>query len=256
MGIEIVEGRDLVAHDGNVFMRTTKGLQPRRRDLSPHQRRFPRSAASFAKIRGSACPVWSTPIATATSASRTPSAPASPTTKSIYHFVPKMIRYYLERGSDSSERADLSRVGEGGSRLTFSNTYPKLVVKAANESGGYGMLDRPAGDEGGAAKISARRVRKESAQLHRAADRSALPRALLSAKTRWKAATSICGRTFSTARRSRSFPAASRESRSAPGSLVVNSSQGGGSKDTWVWMTKRSRSDASVAARLANPLHA
>ena len=37
MGIEIVEGRDLVAQDGKVCMRTTKGLKPRRCHLSPHQ---------------------------------------------------------------------------------------------------------------------------------------------------------------------------------------------------------------------------
>ena len=100
------------------------------------------------------------PIATATSASRIPSAPASPTTRSSITSCPKMIRYYLERGSDPAERADLPRLGEGRPRLTSSNTSPELVIKAANESGGYGMLDRPAGDESGVRRVPRNRCKQ------------------------------------------------------------------------------------------------
>jgi uncharacterized circularly permuted ATP-grasp superfamily protein len=80
MGIEIVEGRDLVVRDARVFMRTTKGLQPvhviyRRIDddfLDP---------TVFRRDSMLGVPGSSTPIAPATCRSPTPSAPASPTTR-------------------------------------------------------------------------------------------------------------------------------------------------------------------------------
>ena len=56
MGIQLVEGRDLVVEDDRVWMRTTKGLRARRRDLPPHRRRFPRPRSL---PRGLRC--WASP---------------------------------------------------------------------------------------------------------------------------------------------------------------------------------------------------
>ena len=56
MGVELVEGRDLVVDDDIVYMKTIRGLTPRRRDLPPHRRRVPRPAGLPAAIRCWACP--------------------------------------------------------------------------------------------------------------------------------------------------------------------------------------------------------
>ena len=56
LGIELVEGRDLIVKDEVVYMRTTEGPEARRRDLPPHRRRLPRSARRSAPTRRSACP--------------------------------------------------------------------------------------------------------------------------------------------------------------------------------------------------------
>ena len=115
-----------------------------------------------------------------------------------------MIRYYL--GEDpilpnvptylATVKEDLAYILEH---------IPELVVKAVNESGGYGMLIGPQATK---AECDAFREEgeKESAQLHRAASYPALARPAF-ATTRCKAATSICVLLFCTEKRSQSFPA-------------------------------------------------
>ena len=80
MGIELVEGRDLVVDRDRVFMRTTRGLRARRRDLPPDRRRLPRPltfrADSLLGVAG-----LSAPTARATSRWPTRSARGSPTTR-------------------------------------------------------------------------------------------------------------------------------------------------------------------------------
>ena len=81
MGVELVEGRDLVVDEHVVSMRTTRGLAARRRHLPAHRRRLPRPGRVPAPTRRSACPAsWPRPAA-ATSPSPTPSATAWPTTR-------------------------------------------------------------------------------------------------------------------------------------------------------------------------------
>ena len=97
MGVELVEGRDLVCRAGRVMMRTTIGLQPvhviyRRVDdefLDPVHFR----AGLAARLPR---PDQRRP-SRATSPSRTRSATASPTTSCVYTYVPDLIRYYLAR---------------------------------------------------------------------------------------------------------------------------------------------------------------
>ena len=81
MGIELVEGRDLVVKNDVVYMKTTHGLRRVDVDLPPRRRRLPRSAVFRARLRRSASPASSTPGAPATSPSSTPRATASPTTR-------------------------------------------------------------------------------------------------------------------------------------------------------------------------------
>ena len=93
--------------------------------------------------------------------------------KVMYYFVPRMIKYYL--GEDpilpnvptylASEEADKKYILEN---------LPKLVVKAANESGGYGMLMGPKAT-GQGNRILPRAHPGRPAQLHRPADDLPLP---------------------------------------------------------------------------------
>ena len=108
-----------------------------------------------------------------------------------------------------------------------------LVVKAVGESGGYGMLIGPHSTAREREEFQAQDPRR-SAQLHRAADAGAVARAVLHRRTASSRATSICGRTCCTATSVTIVPGGLTRVALRKGSLVVNSSQGGGSKDTWV----------------------
>src|SRR5712671_4234777 len=141
MGVELVEGRDLVVSDGFVWMGTTKGFERvdviyRRIDddfLDPKSFR----ADSMLGVPGLMDVYKTGRVALA-------NAPGSGVAddKVVYAYVPRIVNYYL--GEDiilpnvptyiCAEEADLNYVLEH---------LPELVVKAANESGGYGMLVGP-----------------------------------------------------------------------------------------------------------------
>ena len=107
MGIEIVEGRDLVVRDARVFMRTTKGLQPvhviyRRLDddfLDPTV--FRRD--SMLGVPGLVHAYRTGNVSLANSIGT-----GIADDKVMYHFVPKMIKYYLDQEPIIAERGDLS----------------------------------------------------------------------------------------------------------------------------------------------------
>ncbi|MDP9254816.1 MAG: circularly permuted type 2 ATP-grasp protein, partial [Verrucomicrobiota bacterium] len=138
MGIEIVEGRDLVAHDGKICMRTTKGLK--RVDVI--YRRINDDFLDpevFRKDSGLGVPGLVEAYRQGNVSLANSIGTGVADDKVVYHFVPKMIRYYL--GEDpilpnvqtylASVKEDLAYILEHIS---------ELVVKSANESGGYGML--------------------------------------------------------------------------------------------------------------------
>ena len=94
MGVELVEASDLVVRDAVCYMRTTTGLQR----VHTIYRRLDDDFIDPLEFRPDSLlgvPGWSAPIAPARSRSPTRSAPASPTTRPIYHYVPEMIRFYL-----------------------------------------------------------------------------------------------------------------------------------------------------------------
>jgi uncharacterized circularly permuted ATP-grasp superfamily protein len=230
MGIEIVEGRDLVVQGGYVFMRTTKGLQRvdviyrRINDdfLDPHVFRKDSGLGVAGLVDAYRCGHVSLANAIGTGVADD---------KVVYHFVPKMIRYYL--GQDpilenvptylASQPEDLKYILEHLS---------ELVVKAANESGGYGML---IGSQSSAAEREdfAARIRKDPRNF------IAQPIVALSRSPSF-CEDSMQGRHVDL----RPYILHGEKVTIIPGgltrvalrkdSLVVNSSQGGGSKDTWV----------------------
>jgi len=231
MGAELVEGADLVvAEDECVYMKTIEGLQRvdviyRRVDddfLDPEVFR----ADSMLGVRGlmRAWKKGNVGIANA------PGAGVADD-KVVYSFVPQMIRYYLD------EEAILPNVPSylcmyDKDREYVLNNLESLVVKPANESGGYGMLIGPQSTEA---------ERNTFAGLIKANPRNYMAQPTLSLSTvptltsEGIAPRHVDLRPF-VLQSNRSFVTAGGLTRVAlrKGSLIVNSSQGGGSKDTWI----------------------
>jgi uncharacterized circularly permuted ATP-grasp superfamily protein len=230
MGIQIVEGRDLLVRDEHVFMRTTKGLQTvhviyRRIDddfLDPTV--FRRD--SMLGVPGLVNAYRAGNVSLANSIGT-----GIADDKVMYYFVPKMIKYYLDQTPVipnvptylASEPEDL--------KFILAN-LEKLVVKAANESGGYGMLMGPKASK---AELAEFRARVEADPRNYIAQ----PMVSLSRHPTY-VEEGFEGRHIDL----RPFILNGERIVIVPGgltrvalrkdSLVVNSSQGGGSKDTWV----------------------
>jgi uncharacterized circularly permuted ATP-grasp superfamily protein len=230
MGIEIVEGRDLVVQGAKVFMRTTKG--PRQVDVI--YRRINDDFLDpqvFRKDSGLGVPGLVEAYRDGNVSLANSIGTGIADDKAVYHFVPKMIRYYL------SEDALLPNVPTYLAAVKDDLAYilehiPELVVKAVNESGGYGMLMGPQATRAECEKFK-EKVRKNPRNY------IAQPVVPLSR------APSFCDdsmqgrhvdlRPFILYGEKVSIvPGGLTRVALREGSLVVNSSQGGGSKDTWV----------------------
>src|ERR1700674_2312948 len=141
MGIEIVVGADLVAQDGKIYMKTTRGLKRvdviyRRIDddfLDPQVFRpdsvlgVPGIVDAYRRGNVSLANTIGTGVAD---------------DKVTYYFVPKMIRYYLDQDPILPNVETYLSYFETDRKYILEN-LDKLVVKSANESGGYGMLMGP-----------------------------------------------------------------------------------------------------------------
>jgi uncharacterized circularly permuted ATP-grasp superfamily protein len=231
MGIEIVEGRDLVVRDARVFMRTTKGLQPvhviyRRLDddfLDPTV--FRRD--SMLGVPGLVNAYRSGNVSLANSIGT-----GIADDKVIYYFVPRMIKYYLDQ-EPILPNVDTYLANEETDKKYILDNLEKLVVKAANESGGYGMLIGPKATK---AEIAEFRAKIEAEPRNYIAQ----PTISLSRHPTHVNEGLFEGRHIDL----RPFVLYGEKIVTVPGgltrvalrkgSLVVNSSQGGGSKDTWV----------------------
>ncbi|GAB4240301.1 MAG: circularly permuted type 2 ATP-grasp protein [Candidatus Methylacidiphilales bacterium] len=231
MGIEIVEGRDLVVRDAKVYMRTTQGLQQvdviyRRLDddyLDPSV--FRRD--SLLGVPGLINAYRAGHVSLANSIGT-----GVADDKVIYYFVPKMIKFYLDQDPIipnvetylASEEKDLNYI---------LDHLPELVVKAANESGGYGMLIGPK-----ASRSEIADFRKKIAAEPR--NFIAQPTISLSRHPTLVNDVKAEGRHIDLrpfilhGDKVRIMPGGLTRVALRKGSLVVNSSQGGGSKDTWV----------------------
>ena len=231
MGIEIVEGSDLVVENDKVYMRRTDGLSPvhviyRRIDdsfLDPTVFRkdsllgVPGLVNAYRKGNVALC----NPIGTGVADD-----------KAMYYYVPKMIKFYL--GQDALLPNVETYLSSDAAELKFIlDNLPKLVVKSVNEAGGYGMLVGPHSTQ---AQIEEFRVKI-----------IANPRNFIAQPTiGLSRAPSVCDNATIEGRHIdlRPYILNGETIKIAPGgltrvalrkgSLVVNSSQGGGSKDTWV----------------------
>lgn len=230
MGVELVEGRDLVVFDDAVHMRTTQGFERvdviyRRIDddfLDPETFRDDSLIGVPGLMR-----VYEAGRVTLVNAPGTGIADD----KVLYAYVPRLIEYYL------GEEALIPNVPtymcwEDEARTFVLDNLESLVVKAANEAGGYGMLIGP---------HSTAEERAEFAERIRANPRNYIAQPTLALSR----VPSLCpegieGRHVDL----RPYilygediwvlPGGLTRVALRKGSLVVNSSQGGGSKDTWV----------------------
>ena len=230
MGAPLVEGRDLVVHDNMVYMRTTTGLRRvdviyRRVDddfIDPLT--FRRDSGLGAAGLFNAYRAGNVVIANA------PGAGVADD-KAVYAYVPDIIRYYLaEEPILPNVETYLCR--EPAQLDHVLANLDKLVVKAVGESGGYGML---IGVHASAAE------REAFAERLRAAPDNYIAQPTVQLST---APCLTGGRIEPRHVDLRPFilcgehtvvtPGALTRVALRRGSLVVNSSQGGGSKDTWV----------------------
>ena len=236
MGVELVEGRDLVVVDGYLQMKTTKGLRRvdvvyRRVDddfLDPSVFR----PDSLLGVPGILEVFRSGRVALA-------NAPGTGVAddKVIYAFVPDMIRYYLGEEPILNNVPTYLCWREKDLQYVLEN-LDKLVVKAANESGGYGML------VGCHATVE---ERQKFAQKITANPRDYIAQPVLSlSRVPTLIEDEIEGRhvdlrPYILHRGDEIYVHPGGLTRVAlkKGSLVVNSSQGGGSKDTWVLTESR-----------------
>jgi uncharacterized circularly permuted ATP-grasp superfamily protein len=231
MGIEIVEGRDLLVRDSRVFMRTTKGLQPvhviyRRVDddfIDPTV--FRRD--SMLGVPGLVHAYRSGNVSLANSIGT-----GLADDKVMYYFVPRMIKYYLDQ-DPIIPNVPTYLASEESDRKYMLENLDKLVVKAANESGGYGMLMGP-------------QATVEEREAFRGAilkdPRNYIGQPMINLSTH---PTHVGNGKFEPrhidfrpyilyGEKTVIIPGGLTRVALRKGSLVVNSSQGGGSKDSWV----------------------
>jgi uncharacterized circularly permuted ATP-grasp superfamily protein len=230
MGIELVEGRDLAVHDNTVYMRTTAGL--RRVDVI--YRRVDDDFIDPLVFR----PDSSLGVAGLFSAYRSGNVTLANALgtgvaddKALYAYVPRIIRYFLNE-DPILDNVETYLCSDPVQRSHVLERLDKYVVKAVGESGGYGMLIGPSSTAAEREEFRRRiqddprnYIAQPTMQLSRAPcflDGSVEPRhvdlrpyILFGDKP-----TIVPGGLTRVALRK--------------GSLVVNSSQGGGSKDTWV----------------------
>ena len=230
MGVELVEGQDLVVHNGFVHMQTTKGLQQvdvlyRRIDddfIDPLAFR----PDSMLGVPGLMEVYKSGRLAMA-------NAPGTGIAddKVIYAYVPQIIKYYT--GEDPIlPNVPTYVCSQPKEQAYVLENLDKLVVKAANESGGYGMLVGPHASKAEREKFAG--LIRENPRNYMAQPTLALSRAPTIIED------GIEGRHVDL----RPYilygediyvlPGGLTRVALRKGSLVVNSSQGGGSKDTWV----------------------
>lgn len=230
MGVLLVEGRDLVVQNNLVKVRTTKGFETvdviyRRIDddfIDPKAFK----ADSLLGVPG-IMDIYLKGNVILANAVGTGIADD----KAIYAYTPEIIKYYL--GEDPILPIVQTFLCSDPKQLQYVlENLDKLVVKAVNLSGGYGMLIGP---------MSTKKEQIEFAELIKASPRDYIAQPTISLSR----APVICGNKFAGrhvdlrpyilyGKSISVMPGGLTRVALKPGSLVVNSSQGGGSKDTWV----------------------
>ncbi len=230
MGIQLVEGRDLICQDDRVWMRSTAGLEP----VDVIYRRIDDDFLDPAVFRGDSM-LGVRGLMAAYRAGRVAIANAPGTgvadDKLIYAYVPEMIRYYLGE-EPIIENVPTYLCSKEDDRAYVLAHLHELVVKAVAEAGGYGMLIGP--------HASPEEIAEFNGKI-RADPRNYIAQPTLELST----VPSLSeGELFPCHVDLRPYVLRGQGAWVSPGgltrvalrrgSLVVNSSQGGGCKDTWI----------------------
>src|SRR2546426_476144 len=226
----VVEGSDLVVDDDHVFMRTTRGLRPvhviyRRIDDEWLDPIFGRQE-SLVGVAGLVNAYRAGNVAIANALGN-----GVADDKAVYSLVPKLIRYYLDEDPILPNVETYLCAVDSDRRYVLEH-LATLVVKTVDASGGYGMLIGPA---------STTEEREEVARRITARPRAFIAQPVVALSVQ---PVLDLGKLRRTHQDLRPFVLTGPDvhviagglTRVAlkPGSLVVNSSQGGGSRDTWV----------------------
>ncbi len=231
MGVELVEASDLVVRDAVCYMRTTAGLQRvhaiyRRLDddfIDPLEFR----ADSLLGVPGLVRAYRAGTVAIANAIGT-----GVADDKAVYHYVPEMVRFYLDE-QPILDNVDTYLLSDEATRRQILQRLDKVVVKPTSESGGKGVFIGP---QASAAECEAQ------ARLIEAQPDRFIAQELVNLST---APTETAdGRLAPRHVDLRPFAVFGEEIRIVPGgltrvalregSMIVNSSRGGGSKDTWV----------------------
>lgn len=230
MGVELVQGSDLVVKDGYLFMNTTQGL--RRVDVI--YRRIDDDFIDPKNFRKDSC-LGVDHLMDVCRAGRVTLANAPGTgvadDKAIYAYVPEIIKYYLNEEPILPNVPTYLCAKEDQKNHVLAN-LDKLVVKPTNESGGYGILMGPQASQ---------QEREKCAEAIKANPREWIAQPMLTLST---VPTLVNEELQPRHVDLRPFVLYGEDIYVMPGgltrvaleegSMVVNSSQGGGSKDTWV----------------------
>lgn len=244
MGVELVQGSDLEVRNGYVYMRTTRG--PRRVDVI--YRRIDDDFLDPLHLRPES--MLGVPgLLEVYRAGRVALANAPGTgvadDKAVYAYVPQIIRFYL--GQDPIlENVPTFLCDDEQQRQHVLTHLHELVIKPTNESGGYGIVMGPQ---------ASRQELADCADRIRQQPRNFIAQPLLDLST---APTLVEGNLEPRHVDLRPFVLYGREVYVLPGgltrvalrkgSMIVNSSQGGGSKDTWVMAA-----EADAAPKVPRP---
>ncbi len=231
MGIELVEGSDLVVDNHKVYMKTTTGLK----QVDVIYRRVDDDFIDPLVFRGDSMlgvPGIYGAYRTGHVAIVNAMGNGVADDKAVYSYVPAMIRYYLNE-EPILKNVPTYQLGESENRKLVFENMDKMVIKKTNESGGYGML------------IGSAATEKQMEEFKIAIEedpRSFIAQPIISLSS---APCYINGVLQPRRVDLRPYalygpdgidivPGGLTRVALTEGSLVVNSSQGGGSKDTWV----------------------
>ncbi len=253
MGVELVEGRDLVCVRGRVLMRTTEGPQP----VHVIYRRVDDEFLDPVHFRGDSmlgCPglINAARAGNVTLANAVGNGVADD--KLVYTYVPDLIRYYLAEEPVLSN-VDTWRLGDADAREEVLDRLDELVLKPVDGSGGKGIVIGP-----GASRAELDRLREQVL----ADPRSWIAQPVVQLST---VPTYVEGRlgprhvdlrpfAVNDGHRVWVLPGGLTRVALAEGELIVNSSRGGGSKDTWVLAgpsASKSRDPGSVSGEPPPP---
>src|ERR1700742_87339 len=231
MGVELVEGRDLVVKNQKVYMKTTTGLQQvdviyRRVDddfLDP----LAFNPVSMLGVPGIMSAYRKGNVAIVNAVGN-----GVADDKAIYTYVPAMIRYYLNE-EPILKNVPTYQLGNAEEREHVFANMNSMVVKKTNESGGYGMLMGHTASEEEVMKYQEAIVKDPRQYIAQPTINLSSAPCYMNGRLKPRRIDlrpyALCGPDGIQIVPGGLTRVALRE-----GSLVVNSSQGGGSKDTWV----------------------